>query len=51
MQSLADETEMRAFALYGHSRPVKQIKFNRDGDLFFTCSDDKQIIVWDQDGH
>lgn len=38
--------EMKAFALHGHTRPVRKIKFNRDGDMFFTCGDDKYICAW-----
>lgn len=42
-----DYKDVRAFTLHGHSRPVKKMKFNRDGDMFFTCSDDKLMIAWD----
>jgi len=44
--SKADLQDMKAFVLYTHSRPVKKVKFNRDGDMFFTCSDDKTICAW-----
>lgn len=40
---------MRQFVLNDHTRPVRMIKYNRDGDIFVTCSDDKEIIVWDND--
>lgn len=42
--------DVKAFALYGHSRPVKKLRFNRDGDMFFTCAEDKLIIAWDLEG-
>mmetsp|Transcript_9160 Transcript_9160/g.10336 ORF Transcript_9160/g.10336 Transcript_9160/m.10336 type:complete len:220 (+) Transcript_9160:44-703(+) len=38
--------KVKQFALNGHSRPVKMVKYNKDGDMFFTCSDDKTIIAW-----
>lgn len=37
---------MNVFALRGHERPVRVVKFNRDGDLLFTCSDDSYVVVW-----
>lgn len=43
----SDYKDVKAFALHGHTRPVKKLKFNRDGDMFFTCGDDKLIIAWD----
>jgi translation initiation factor 3 subunit I len=47
----SDYKDVRAFALYGHTRPVKKIRFNRDGDMFFTCGDDKLMNAWDLDGN
>ena len=44
-----DYSEMKAFSLHGHTRPVKRVRFNRDGDMFFTCSDDKTICAWTLD--
>lgn len=32
--------------LIGHSRPVRQVLHNYDGDLLFTCSDDSKICVY-----
>jgi translation initiation factor 3 subunit I len=32
--------------LHGHSRPLTQIKFNREGDLLFTAARDKSPNVW-----
>lgn len=34
------------YALKGHERPVRVVKFNADGDLLFTCSDDSYVVVW-----
>jgi translation initiation factor 3 subunit I len=31
----------------GHSRPVRQVKHNFDGDLLFSCSDDSLICMYD----
>lgn len=39
----------KQFLLQGHSRPVKMVKYNKDGDMFFTCSHDKRIIAWDNE--
>jgi WD40 repeat protein len=44
-----DYKDVRCFALHGHTRPVKKLKFNWDGDMFFTCGDDKLIVAWDKD--
>jgi len=32
--------------LQGHERSLTQIKFNKEGDLLFTCSKDHLINVW-----
>merc|ERR1711970_18225 len=37
---------MRPLLLQGHERPLTQIKYNRDGDLLFSCSKDRTICVW-----
>lgn len=37
---------MKPIILQGHSRPIKDIKFNRDGDLIFTASSDRLITLW-----
>ena len=37
---------MNVYALRGHERPVRMVKFNSDGDLIFTCSDDGFVVVW-----
>lgn len=38
--------EMRPILLHGHSRPLTQLKFNREGDLLFTAAKDKSPNVW-----
>ncbi|KAJ3986863.1 WD40 repeat-like protein [Lentinula detonsa] len=37
---------MRPILLQGHERSLTQIKYNRDGDLLFSCSKDHVINVW-----
>ncbi|KDQ62747.1 hypothetical protein JAAARDRAFT_30657 [Jaapia argillacea MUCL 33604] len=37
---------MRPILLQGHERSLTQIKFNREGDLLFSCSKDHIINVW-----
>lgn len=37
---------MRPIVLMGHERPLTQVKYNRDGDLIFTCSKDSSASVW-----
>ena len=32
--------------LHGHERPVTKIKYNREGDLIFSASKDKNPNVW-----
>lgn len=41
-----EHSQVKQYALNGHSRPVKMVRYNYDGDMFFTCSDDKLIIAW-----
>lgn len=41
-----EHSTVKQYALNGHSRPVKMVKYNKEGDMFFTCSDDKLIIAW-----
>lgn len=33
---------LQAIALHGHTRAVTRVKFNRDGDLLFSCAKDGQ---------
>uniref|UniRef100_A0A7S0V0Y0 Eukaryotic translation initiation factor 3 subunit I n=1 Tax=Polytomella parva TaxID=51329 RepID=A0A7S0V0Y0_9CHLO len=37
---------MRPFVLNGHERPLTQVKFNREGDLFITCGKNAQPCLW-----
>jgi len=37
---------MLPILLQGHERSLTQIKYNREGDLLFTCSKDMVINVW-----
>lgn len=37
---------IRPILLKGHSRPLTKCKFNRDGDLLFTCGKDQKPNVW-----
>lgn len=30
----------------GHERPLTQVKYNKEGDLLFTCSKDNSASVW-----
>lgn len=32
--------------LKGHARPLTRVKFNREGDLLFTCAKDSKPCVW-----
>lgn len=34
------------FRIPGHERSLTQIKFNKEGDLLFSCSKDHVINVW-----
>ncbi|EGR27601.1 hypothetical protein IMG5_193540 [Ichthyophthirius multifiliis] len=37
---------MKAIELRGHEKPISVIKFNFDGDLFFTGAAEKKVNVW-----
>ncbi|CAR25790.1 hypothetical protein ZYGR_0A03590 [Zygosaccharomyces rouxii] len=37
---------MRPIMLVGHERPITQVKYNREGDLVFSCSKDNVASVW-----
>jgi len=37
---------MQPIYLTGHSRPVRKVMFNYDGDLLFTCSDDGKVCMY-----
>ena len=32
--------------LHGHERAITQIRYNREGDLLFSCAKDNQPNVW-----
>ncbi|KAJ6031147.1 eukaryotic translation initiation factor 3 subunit I [Penicillium herquei] len=37
---------MRPILLSGHERSLNQIRFNKDGDLLFSVSKDKNVCAW-----
>ena len=37
---------MRPLVLKGHSKPIKDLKFNKDNDLLFSASTDRLITLW-----
>lgn len=37
---------MRPLLLHGHERSVLQVKYNKDGDLLFSCAKDSEPNVW-----
>lgn len=37
---------MQPIYLTGHSRPVRKVMFNYDGDMLFTCSDDGNVCMY-----
>ena len=37
---------MKTFIMNSHERPIRMVKFNFDGDLFYSSSDDGKICVW-----
>jgi len=37
---------MNPILLKGHSRPLTTVKFNREGDLLFSCGRDSKVNVW-----
>lgn len=38
---------MQPIYLTGHFSPVLKVQFNYDGDLLFTCSNDKTVCMYD----
>lgn len=44
-----EHSTVKQFSLNGHTRPVNMVRYNKDGDIFFTCSNDKNIIAWDNE--
>jgi len=37
---------MKPISLHGHEKSITQIKYNREGDLLFSCAKDRQPNVW-----
>ena len=37
----------KAKNLQGHTRPIKHLKFSRDGKYVFSASSDRTVIKWD----
>jgi translation initiation factor 3 subunit I len=37
---------MRPILMKGHERPLTFLKYNRDGDLLFSCGKDHNPTVW-----
>ncbi|CDP11954.1 unnamed protein product [Coffea canephora] len=37
---------MRPILMKGHERPLTFLKYNRDGDLLFSCAKDHTPTVW-----
>eukprot|EP01006_Ploeotia_vitrea_P050573 TRINITY_DN67475_c6_g2_i1.p1 TRINITY_DN67475_c6_g2~~TRINITY_DN67475_c6_g2_i1.p1 ORF type:complete len:335 (+),score=42.64 TRINITY_DN67475_c6_g2_i1:59-1063(+) len=40
---------IRPVALHGHTRALTRVKFNREGDLLFSCAKDTSPTVWDSE--
>jgi translation initiation factor 3 subunit I len=40
---------MKPIILQGHTRPIRDIKFNKDGDFLFTGSNDRNVTLWASD--
>ena len=40
---------MRPLALKGHERPIRFVKYNREGDVFVSCALDKEPTLWRTD--
>ena len=43
---LLRRTPQRPLLLKGHTRSITYIRYNREGDLLFTCSKDNIPTVW-----
>ncbi len=37
---------MKPISLHGHERSITQIRYNREGDLLFSCAKDHFPNVW-----
>lgn len=40
-------TPMQPYYMPGHTRPVRKVIHNQDGDLLFSCSDDGKVAMYD----
>jgi translation initiation factor 3 subunit I len=40
---------MKPLVLKGHSKPIKDLQFNKDNDLLFSASTDRLITLWSSD--
>ncbi len=38
--------KLRPIMVKGHERPLTMVKYNREGDLLFSCSKDHKPCVW-----
>lgn len=43
---LRSSSKMRPILMKGHERPLTFLKYNRDGDLLFSCAKDHNPTVW-----
>lgn len=41
-----EKTKMRPILMKGHERPLTFLKYNREGDLLFSCAKDHTPTVW-----
>ena len=39
-------TPMQPIYMTGHTRPVRKVMYNYDGDLLFSCSDDGKVNMY-----
>lgn len=46
LQERRSGIKMRPILLKGHERPLTFLKYNRDGDLLFSCAKDHTPTVW-----
>ena len=37
---------MKPIILSGHSRPIKDLKFNANSEFLFSASSDRNVILW-----
>lgn len=46
MAALATMGKIRPIMVKGHERPLTMVKYNREGDLLFTCAKDHTPCLW-----